>query len=135
MEKDFSKWFALKKLAHETIGKALFHEREIWWCKLGANVGFEIDGRGEDFERPVIVIKKFNLDTRIVIPLTSKPKTGKYYFPVGTVDGRDARAVLSQIRLIDRKRLTEKIETLPKEIFRMLLSAIVKTNFMYEGSL
>jgi mRNA interferase MazF len=50
MNKDFSKWFVLKKLAHEAVGTALFHEREIWWCKIGANVGFEIDGRGEDFE-------------------------------------------------------------------------------------
>lgn len=129
MEKDFLKWFSLKKITHEAIGKALFHEREIWWCKLGANVGFEIDGRGEDFERPVIIIKKFNLDTCIVIPLTSKLKKGKYYFQIGTVDDRDAIAVLSQIRLVDRKRLTEKIGMLPKEKFKELLTEIVKVNF------
>lgn len=129
MEKDFSGWFALKKTTHETGGTALFHEREIWWCKLGANVGFEIDGRGEDFERPVIIIKKFNLDTCIVIPLTSKPKRGKYYFPIGTVDDRDAIVVLSQIRLIDRKRLTEKIGMLPKAKFKELLTEIIKVNF------
>lgn len=135
MEKDFSKWFVLKKVAHETTGTALFHEREIWWCKLGANVGFEMDGHGKDFERPVVIIKKFNLDTCIVISLTSKPKVGKYYFPMGVVQERDAKAVLSQIRLIDRKRLEEKIGTVPKETFKELLSAIVKTNFTYKDSL
>lgn len=129
MDKDFAKWFSLKQATHEAESSALFHEREIWWCKLGANVGFEIDGGGEDFERPVIVIKKFNLDTCIVIPLTAKPKTGKYYFSIGTVNGRTATAVLSQIRLIDRKRLAEKIETLPKTKFQELLDAIIKTNF------
>jgi mRNA interferase MazF len=135
MDKNFPKWFVLKKLAHEAIGTALFHEREIWWCKIGANVGFEIDGRGEDFERPVIIIKKFNLDTCIVIPLTAKPKKGKYYFPIGIVNGRDAVAVLSQIRLIDRRRLEEKIGTMPKAKFKELLSAIIKTNFTYEDRL
>lgn len=129
MLKDFSKWFSLKQSAHETESGALFHEREIWWCKLGANIGFEIDGGGEDFERPVIIIKKFNLDTCIVIPLTAKLKTGKYYFSIGSVNERDAVAVLSQIRLIDRKRLEEKIETLPKTKFKELLNAIIKTNF------
>ena len=130
MQKDFSKWFLLKQETHETTGTALFHEREVWWCMLGANIGFEIDGGGEDFERPVIIIKKFNLDTCIVVPLTAKPKKGKYYFPIGTVNGRDAMTVLSQIRLIDRKRLAEKIETLPKAKFKELLNAIVKTNFI-----
>ncbi|MBI2096022.1 MAG: type II toxin-antitoxin system PemK/MazF family toxin [Candidatus Taylorbacteria bacterium] len=129
MQKDFSKWLVLKKSIHEVVGTALFHEREIWWCMLGANVGFEIDGGGEDFERPVIIVKKFNLDTCIVIPLTAKPKTGKYYFSVDIVDGRNAVAVLSQIRLIDRKRLVEKIETLSKTKFKELLNVIIKTNF------
>lgn len=129
MRKDFSKWFSLKQSAHEFESKALFHEREIWWCKLGANIGFEIDGGGEDFERPVVIIKKFNLDTCIVIPLTAKSRTDKYYFPIGSVNERDAVAVLSQIRLIDRRRLAEKIETLPKTKFKELLNTIVKTNF------
>jgi mRNA interferase MazF len=129
MQKDFTKWFLLKQSAHGAESGALFHEREIWWCKIGANVGFEIDGGGKDFERPVIVIKKFNLDTCIVIPLTAKTKTGKYYFPIGTINGRDATVILSQIRLIDRKRLAEKIETLPKVKFKELLNAIVHVNF------
>lgn len=129
MRKDFAKWFSLKQVAHEAESGALFHEREIWWCKLGVNIGFEIDGGGEDFERPVIIIKKFNLDTCIVIPLTAKPKTGKYYFPIGEINERNAVAILSQIRLIDRRRLAEKIETLPRAKFKKLLNAIIKINF------
>ena len=72
------------------------------------------------------------LDTCIVIPLTAKPKTGKYYFSIGTIHEHDAVVVLSQIRLIDRKRLAEKIETLPKAKFKELLNAIIKTNFTYQ---
>ena len=131
MPKDFSKWFALKKSVHEAPGTALFHEREVWWCMLGSNVGFEIDGSGSGFARPVVVVKKFNLDTCIVVPLTGKIKKGTYYLPIGAVDGREASAVLSQLRLIDRKRLTKKIETLPKPLFKELLAAIVRINFTY----
>ena len=129
MQKDFSKWFVLKESAHNATGTALFHEREIWWCMLGANVGFAIDGSGSGFARPVIIVKKFNLDTCIVVPLTGKLKDGKYYLPVEAVDGREASAVLSQLRLIDRKRLTKKIETMPKLLFTKLLTAIIKINF------
>ncbi len=135
MKKDFSKWFSIKKETNEIESKTFFNEREVWWCKLGANVEFEIDGRGDTYERPVVIVKKFNLDTCIIIPLTAKPKKGKYYFPMGLVNGRDAIAVLSQLRLIDRKRLSEKIEMIPKEIFKDLLNMIVKINFTYDDAL
>jgi hypothetical protein len=36
------------------------YEREISWCALGAQVGFEQDGLNENFERPVIVVKNLN---------------------------------------------------------------------------
>ncbi len=130
--KDFLGWFTLKKITHETRGSALFHEREVWWCMLGANVGYEIDGTGSGFARPIVIVKKFNLDTCLVVPLTGRVKKGKYYLPLGMVEDREASAVLSQIRLVDRKRLTKKIETLSKPVFRKLLEAIVKINFTYE---
>lgn len=131
--KDFLAWLRIKQAAHQSPGTALFHEREVWWCKLGANVGYEIDGRGETFERPVIIVKKFNLDTCLVVPLTAKSKSGKYYFPVGNASGREAVAVLSQLRLVDRKRLTQKAGTLPGPEFKKLLDAIVAVNFSYDA--
>lgn len=131
--KDFLNWFRVKRGAHEVVGTALFHEREIWWCMLGANVGYEIDGRGETFERPTIIVKKFNLDTCLIVPLTAKLKTGKYYFPVGDASGRESVAVLSQLRLIDRRRLTQKAGTLPKQSFKKLLAALIAVNFTYDN--
>src|SRR3989344_2953543 len=103
MKKDFQKWHQLKSDLHEKTGQALFQAREIWWCALGANVGFEQDGSGELFTRPVLILTKFNLDVCLIVPLTARSKKGKYYFSVGTIAGRDATAVLSQIRLVDRK--------------------------------
>ncbi|MBU2219125.1 hypothetical protein KKG15_01365 [Patescibacteria group bacterium] len=40
-EKDFDAWNIQKKKIHSRDEKILFHEREIWWCSLGVNIGFE----------------------------------------------------------------------------------------------
>ena len=100
----------------------------MWWCRVGVNVGFEMDGQGETFERPVVIIKKFNLDVCLVIPLTARPKKGKYYFSIGKIADRDATAVLSQIRFIDRKRLANKITMLDTKIFKELIREITRAN-------
>ncbi len=129
MKKDFQRWTTKKEQLNDTEGTALFHEREVWWCALGANIGFEQDGSSELFTRPVVVLSKFNLDACLVVPLTAKPKKGKYYFSVGNVSGRDAVAVLSQIRFVDRKRLAVKIATMEQETFDALTKVVVKACF------
>lgn len=117
MSKDYKRWHKEKVRINNAKGMAFFHEREVWWCALGANIGFEQDGNSELFTRPVVILTKFNLDVCLVVPLTGRSKQGKYYFRVGKVEDRDATAVLSQVRLIDRKRLQLKIKTLPRTIF------------------
>ncbi|MFA6414899.1 MAG: type II toxin-antitoxin system PemK/MazF family toxin [Candidatus Paceibacterota bacterium] len=129
MEKDFWKWHTQKGHLNEAKGTALFHEREVWWCALGANIGFEQDGSGELFTRPVVILSKFNLDACLVVPLTAKPKKGKYYFSVGNISSRDAVAVLSQIRFVDRKRLAMKIATMDKGTFQRLTKAVAQACF------
>jgi mRNA interferase MazF len=130
MEKDFDRWNAKKKTINGAVGAALFHEREVWWCVLGANVGFEQDGGKGDFSRPVVILKKFNLDACLIVPLTARPKKGKYYLPIGKIEQRDAVAVLSQVRFIDRKRLTNKICTLDEDVYRRLATAVVSASFV-----
>lgn len=129
MEKDFTKWHEKKSGLHQHKGTAFFHEREVWWCSLGENIGYEQDGNGEDFARPVVVIKKHNLDVCLVVPLTGKQKSGQYYFPINLVNGTPSSAILSQIRLIDRKRLLYKIETIQKQTFRSLVEELIRVNF------
>lgn len=63
------------------------------------------------------------------MPLTTTTKKGKYYFNVGRVDNRDATAVLSQVRFIDRKRLANKVGVLDEDIFNKLFEAIIQVNF------
>src|SRR3989344_6276998 len=117
MKKDFDKWNANKKTLHNKNTFHFYHERDIWWCALGVNVGFEQDGTGKQFDRPVVIIRGFNKNTFFGVALTGKKKEGKYYCYLNTVQGRDATAVLSQVRLIDTKRLVRKIKTLDEQLF------------------
>jgi mRNA interferase MazF len=129
MKKDFWAWHSKKEQIDAERGVALFHEREVWWCTLGTNIGFEQNGSSELFTRPVVILSKFNLDACLIVPLTAKPKNGKYYFSVGDVSGRDAVAVLSQIRFVDRRRLALKIATMNRDTFQLLTKAVVKACF------
>ena len=130
MEKEFDRWNESKKrIDKRDTGEVYFYERELWWCSLGANVGFEQDGTGETFERPVVIIKKYNQRVFLAIPLSTTLKRGKYYAPLGLVDGREAVAILSQLRLIDCKRLTNRIGILDSALFFELVEQIIKVNF------
>ncbi len=57
MEKDFDSWNIQKKNIDRTETVPQFNEREIWFVKLGLNVGFEEDGKGNECMRPVVVLR------------------------------------------------------------------------------
>src|SRR3989338_9061236 len=130
MQKDSDGWNARKKSINKRDTKDVyFYEREIWWCSLGANVGFEQDGTDEFFERPVVIIKKYNPQIFLAVPLSTTSKQGKYYAPLGLIDGRDAVAILSQLRLLDCKRLANRIGILDESVFAELVERTIKANF------
>jgi mRNA interferase MazF len=70
MAKDFNEWNRRKIIIHEDIARLFFDEREVWFCAFGVNVGFEQDGAGNLFSRPVLIFKKFNREIFWGIPLT-----------------------------------------------------------------
>lgn len=123
--KDYIKWHDLKRKIESSDKKELFREREIWWCSLGENVGYEQDGKNKNFERPVLVLKKFNHEVFLGLPLTSSQKEGKYYFPlqVGETSGS---IILSQARLLSVKRLERKLESVGRGKFQKITEAYIK---------
>lgn len=129
MTKDFDGWGTDKKVLHSRSAAPFYHEREIWWCALGVNIGFEQDGTGKRFDRPVVIIRGFSRQTLFVVPLTGKKKTGRFHFPVGPVEGREASGILSQVRVIDAKRLLRKVGTLDETAFGNLVRAMQSTLF------
>ena len=108
MEKDFDKWNIQKKRIHDTESSRNFHEREIWSAAIGENVGYEQDGKGNEFLRPLIVFKKFSRHVFWGIPLTRTDKESRFYARFD-FQGSSSTAILSQIRLFDAKRLRYKI--------------------------
>lgn len=124
MQKDFDQGNEKKKIIHGQKSSVFYHEREVWWCSLGVNVGSEQDGTGKNFDRPVIIIKGFNKEIFLAVALIGKKKQGKYYFYLGKIEGRDASAVLSQIRLVDTRRLVRKSGTLDQKLFLKLKNAL-----------
>lgn len=124
MHKDFQKWHTLKSDIDASRPYPLFREQEIWWCSLGANVGAEEDGKNNLFERPVIIVRKFNKEVFWGVPATLQRKEGIFYFPF-ILAGRPQVALLSQIRILSSKRLIRRMEGLDARQFTNLKQAIV----------
>jgi len=125
MKKDFQKWHSEKSDLHNEKVRPFFHLREVWFASLGMNVGFEQDGKHEKFLRPVIILKKFNNQVCWAIPTTKKPKKGIHYFSFEYDEGESTTAILSQLRLIDSKRLDYKIGTMKENDFAEMKKRLI----------
>jgi len=123
MHKDFDHWNDEKKNIEHTAFIDFVHMREVWWCTLGVNLGREQDGNDEFFERPVLVVRKFNQDMVLVVPLTSQPKHTPYHF-VFPYNGMQVAAVISQLRLVSTKRLKRRMFRMPEPLFEQIRVAI-----------
>ncbi len=124
MNKNFTDWSNQKEIIHGKEKEVFCHVRELWWCALGLNIGSEQDGAGKEYSRPVLVLKSFSADTSLVIPLTTSVRPHPLRPPVGMVGGKDANALLSQMRVIDTKRLVRKIGYLDQDIFEKIRKAV-----------
>jgi|SRR3989338_5296187 len=125
MKKDFQKWHKVKEKIDNAPVRIFFHERDVWWCSIGVNVGFEQDGKGDNFARPIVVFKKFNNEVFWGIPLSTKIKKGKFYVPVEMEDQLPRVAIISQLRLIDGKRLYQKFGIINEADYKRLEDAII----------
>jgi mRNA interferase MazF len=119
MKKDFDAWNVEKKRTQEEKPR-LYTVREIWWCRLGINVGSELDGKGVRFLRPCVIIRAFGSDACFVVPLTTSARDHPLRIPVSEVQGEEARANISQMRIVDTRRLVEKIGFLNERLFQEL---------------
>jgi mRNA interferase MazF len=129
MEKDFDRWNEKKKHLNEHREPVYFRDGEVWWVHLGLNVGFEIDGKDDNFARPVIVLRKYNKYSFLALPLTTSPKTNRWKLHIGQIRGKQAWAVLSQLRNIDSRRLYQKIATVSAEQLGQIKKEARRMNF------
>lgn len=119
MSKKFSEWNELKIQLHNNKKEQYFKERDIFWVSIGVNIGFEQDGKGEIFSRPVLIVKKYGKNIFFGIPLSTQIKEGSFFFDF-ELDGQKSSALLVQARIYDAKRLENKIGKLSIEDFKRL---------------
>lgn len=91
--------------------KTTVYENGIYWASLGINVGSELNKN-----RPVLIWKKRCQGTAeasfsyIVIPITSKEKSKKYYMNVPIdINGRNCYLRIEDMRRINIKRISRPI--------------------------
>ncbi len=112
MLEDFDEWNIVKQKLQEEELVVGFKQRDIFYMKMGKNIGFEQDGKGKEFVRPVVIVKGFNKFMFFAIPLSTKIKEGKFYYSfIFEKNGKmmTNNALLSQMRLFSTKRLLNKI--------------------------
>lgn len=122
MTKDFDGWNTEKKRVHAKANPAYAYPREVWWCALGMNVGAETDGKHGNFERPVLVLRVYNKETLLVLPITSKEKKDDFHCAVRVKFGT-AWVKLTQARVISNRRLLRKVDVLAAGEFKKVKHA------------
>jgi len=125
--KNFVDWFKLKvDLDYKKYTPPLFKEKEVWWCRIGENIGTEISGKSNKFTRPVVIYKKFSQHTFLGIPTTTQlnnsngeRRTGTWYKDI-CLDGKEMLVILNQIRVLDYRRLDKRMATLDEKDFKTI---------------
>ncbi len=112
MVKQFLLWIGLKERLHnKTHAPPHVSQGDIWWAFVGENVGSEINGKSEQFSRPVIVYKKLAHGFYFVIPTTTKNRSGTWYVAFRHQE-KAMFACLHQARALDYRRLSSKLGTM-----------------------
>ena len=123
--RDFDEWNESKKRLDASNVQPFFHEREVRWYAAGKNIGREIDGKGERFSRPILIVRKYGKESFFGIPLSSKIHTGIWYAPV-ILNGIQRTALLSQAGSFSAKRLFGKIDTISVDAFERIVKTFIE---------
>ncbi|MCX6790067.1 MAG: type II toxin-antitoxin system PemK/MazF family toxin [Candidatus Kaiserbacteria bacterium] len=126
MQKDFDGWNKEKKrLNFVGVSAMPFPKKQwVWVCSLGVNIGFEQNGTSNEFERPVVVVKKFNNQMYWVVPLSSKQKSFDFYYNFTDPLGNPVALISSQLRLVSIHRFKREMYRLSDADFENLLSQL-----------
>jgi mRNA interferase MazF len=121
----FDIWNQEKQKLDTNYRTLLFKEGEIWWCSLGMNIGEEIYGKGSEFSRPVIILKKLSNNSCVVLPVTSQARSGTWYFTFNS-NKQDRCAILNQIKFISANRLIKRESQMTISVFRELKKSVAR---------
>ncbi len=126
MSEHFDEWNSVKKET-DTLTSPIFKEREVYYMRMGHNIGHEQNGKGDEFVRPVVILKRLSREMFIGIPLSSQIKSGSFYHTVRFAkNGVETinNAIVAQIRLFSARRLLNKIGMIHKDEFNELKKSV-----------
>jgi mRNA interferase MazF len=93
------------------------------WCSLGENIGVEMNGKGEDYLRPVLVIKVFNKKHVWVLPFSSQD-IPKYHINLSSLTPSE-KVVISQLRTVSTLRLYRYITKISVKDFHFVIDSVI----------
>jgi mRNA interferase MazF len=125
----FDKWNDIKKKTNLMQFKLGIKPREIFWAKIGINIGDEEYGKGKEFVRPVVIIRQLTKDLFIGIPTTTAKKDNNDYFHnICYIDKTNkvinSTVMILQQRVFSKKRLLSKIGTVDKKEFEYIVEKL-----------
>jgi mRNA interferase MazF len=133
-EDTFDDWNQEKKRINSMRNPTIYIKpRQAWFTKMGENIGDEQNGKKE-FSRPVLVLKKVG-SLFFTVALSTKGKSSNvFYHKIKTLKlaeghwGLDSQswAILSQVRVMDKRRFLEKLGTIDSSEFDVIKQMITE---------
>ena len=125
---DFENWNNEKqKIDNEEYSTENFPQiGEVWMGAVGKNIGFEQNGVGSNFSRPLAIVKKFNNKMFWVLSLSTKQKKLDFYYNFKDPNGHNSSIILAQLKLVSLKRLKRKMFNLSETDFKNILDKLRK---------
>lgn len=124
---EFDQWNNIKRQTDKAQRNVGFRQRDIFWTRVGKNIGFEEYGKGNEFQRPVLIVRKLTSNIFIGLPLTSSIRDNDYFYSFSYNSKKglvENSAMILQVRTFDKRRLMGKIGTMNKEDFNNTLEKI-----------
>lgn len=130
--KKFKRWAKMKSIIEKYRRWFFAKPRDIIWAYIGTNIGTETCGHGNEWIRPVLIVKRYTIHKSaqyLIVPLTSSGtylsrndnmvyikdfhhKITSIIFTTkdknGNTKNKTSYAILNQIKTISEKRLFKK---------------------------
>lgn len=127
---EFDQWNKIKQETNKKDRVIGIKNREIFYLKLGQNIGYEQNGKGKDFIRPVLILKRLTKDMFIGIPLTTKIKDSSFFYKFTfnhkTRGNIQNSAIIAQIKMFSTKRILNRIGMINQNDFEIIKTKVKK---------
>ena len=125
MKNNYDKWNEVKQKTQKNKRLLGIRPRDIFWAKIGQNIGSEEYGKNDNFARPLIIVRKLTHDLFIGVPLTSTLKDNDYFHSFEYENKTNGltknSAMILQIRVFSIKRLMNKTGVINKDDFEKVI--------------